>query len=485
LEAVSNGSSQSLKWDATGNLIFHKNHSEQEHFERFLCWDEQNRLQGVVDENYLSYYQYDANGDRTFKLTGKGDLQNISGSWQYYYTLNNATLYASPYLVATDKGYTKHYYAEGERIASKIGGGGLAEFCHLMLHGETFVKKMEANSTMMDKMLLGCLDVKYYDVKPFLQHLSDWRDSVQPERDCYWYHPDHLGSSSWITDSAGHTIQHLYYLPWGEDFINQKLSGFDGVRHTFSAKEKDAETGLSYFGARYYSSDLSIWLSVDPMSDKYPSLSPYVYCADNPVKLVDPNGEKIRIYYWNGNRNKYIKYTPGMKVRKRYDAFVKDVINGLNFLYDHPDGDKNRVGFLAKSKIVLDIYQQTAVDQPSKYSGERRELLWDNKHIDIYEEGSQSPVVGLAHEIDHADRSIDAWEKLYECEDSKEPINCDQYVDRAYSRDEEGAETSAIEYENFIGRQLYDGKKVSSYQRKEYIPPILQIEAKTIFSIVE
>ena len=61
--------------------------------------------------------------------------------------------------------------------------------------------------------------------------------------------------------------------------------------HTFSAKERDTETGLTYFGARYYSSDLSIWLSVDPMSDKYPSLSPYVYCADNPVKLVDPNGE--------------------------------------------------------------------------------------------------------------------------------------------------------------------------------------------------
>ena len=63
--------------------------------------------------------------------------------------------------------------------------------------------------------------------------------------------------------------------------------------HTFSAKERDTETGLTYFGARYYSSDLSIWLSVDPMSDKYPSLSPYGYCANNPVKLVDPNGEEI------------------------------------------------------------------------------------------------------------------------------------------------------------------------------------------------
>ncbi len=65
--------------------------------------------------------------------------------------------------------------------------------------------------------------------------------------------------------------------------------------YTFSAKERDPETGLSYFGARYYNSDLNIWLSVDPMSDKYPSLSPYVYCANNPVRLVDPNGEEVYI----------------------------------------------------------------------------------------------------------------------------------------------------------------------------------------------
>ena len=72
--------------------------------------------------------------------------------------------------------------------------------------------------------------------------------------------------------------------------------------YTFSAKEKDAETGLSYFGSRYYSSDLSVWLSVDPMSAKYPSLSPYTYCANNPVRCVDPNGEEIGEYRdWNGD----------------------------------------------------------------------------------------------------------------------------------------------------------------------------------------
>ena len=79
------------------------------------------------------------------------------------------------------------------------------------------------------------------------------------------------------------------------------------VPYTFSAKEKDSETSLSYFGARYYTSDLSIWLSVDPMSAKYPSLSPYVYCANNPVKLVDPNGESISEFDENGNYLRTIK----------------------------------------------------------------------------------------------------------------------------------------------------------------------------------
>ena len=59
----------------------------------------------------------------------------------------------------------------------------------------------------------------------------------------------------------------------------------------FTGKELDAETGYSYFGARYYDpATLTAWLSVDPMSDKYPSISPYAYCAWNPLKLVDPNG---------------------------------------------------------------------------------------------------------------------------------------------------------------------------------------------------
>lgn len=62
----------------------------------------------------------------------------------------------------------------------------------------------------------------------------------------------------------------------------------------FTGKEKDEETGYGYFGARYMDHELmTMWLSVDPMADKYPSISPYAYCAWNPVRLVDPDGRDI------------------------------------------------------------------------------------------------------------------------------------------------------------------------------------------------
>ena len=61
-----------------------------------------------------------------------------------------------------------------------------------------------------------------------------------------------------------------------------------------NGKEKDYESGFHYYGARYYWSELLTgWLSVDPMSDKYPGISSYAYCTWNPVKLVDPDGKEV------------------------------------------------------------------------------------------------------------------------------------------------------------------------------------------------
>ena len=76
------------------------------------------------------------------------------------------------------------------------------------------------------------------------------------------------------------------------------LNGYFASSST--GKEKDSETGFYYFGARYYDPTLSgLFLSVDPMADQYPSLSPYAYCAWNPVKIVDPDGREIDEYRLN------------------------------------------------------------------------------------------------------------------------------------------------------------------------------------------
>ncbi len=105
----------------------------------------------------------------------------------------------------------------------------------------------------------------------------------------YFYHPDHLGSSSFITGATGEPTQHLEYLPFGELFIEERSTW--NTPYKFSAKELDDETGYSYFGARYYDPNISIWLSVDPLSDKYPRYTPFNYTLNNPVKYTDPNGE--------------------------------------------------------------------------------------------------------------------------------------------------------------------------------------------------
>ena len=101
------------------------------------------------------------------------------------------------------------------------------------------------------------------------------------------------------------------------------------IPSSFTGKEKDPETGYSYFGARYLDHELmTAWLSVDPMSDKYPSISPYAYCAWNPLKLVDPNGNELVIVGRRGSTT----YSPNMST-EGLDRFTKRTVDALNAMY--------------------------------------------------------------------------------------------------------------------------------------------------------
>ncbi len=82
----------------------------------------------------------------------------------------------------------------------------------------------------------------------------------------------------------------LKIISFNRTSVNQRYNGSFDSRYKLTAKELDNQTGFTYFSERYYDSELSIWLSVDPMAEKRSWVSPYVYCQNNLVGRVDPTG---------------------------------------------------------------------------------------------------------------------------------------------------------------------------------------------------
>ena len=186
--------------------------------------------------------------------------------------------------------------------------------------------------------------------------------------------------------------QHLLYLPFGEHFVNEQSSGYF-ERFTFTGKERDAETGYYYHGARFNSSDIG-WLSVDPMADKYPSMTPYNYCAWNPVKLVDPDGREIVIigdigtpYTWNNGSI----YRSGYKVKALSAGFVKETANSLNKINKTKEG-KKVLERLSKSNNKYFISRKQYNSSPSAFVESEKKL---------YMNGITDFSV-LSHELFHA-----------------------------------------------------------------------------------
>ncbi len=128
----------------------------------------------------------------------------------------------------------------------------------------------------------------------------------EEETNLYFFHSDHLGSTNYLTDKDGVVQQSLVYMPYGEILSETKTYSNP---YKFNGKELDTETGLAYYGARYYSPELSVWYGVDPLMEKYPASSPYVFCAGNPVKFVDVDGRDYGVLKNDENKTITIKAT--------------------------------------------------------------------------------------------------------------------------------------------------------------------------------
>ena len=112
---------------------------------------------------------------------------------------------------------------------------------------------------------------------------------VKPFRRDTEYHPDPLGSTSYLTDRTGEVYQHVEYFPFGSIMVEERHWTVNN-QYLFNGKELDQETGLYYYGARYYDPRTSIFISVDPLAEKAPFASPYRYGFNNPLRYIDPNG---------------------------------------------------------------------------------------------------------------------------------------------------------------------------------------------------
>lgn len=148
-----------------------------------------------------------------------------------------------------------------------------------------------------------------------LKSISVNEQNNGPENKVYFYHGDHLGSANWITDAYGEAIQYIHYAPYGELIANQQVAWYD-ERYKFTGKERDWESGYDFFGARFLWGAIGHWLSVDPLADKYPNISPYAYAAWNPVKYVDPNGCFSMENIDSGTNYETILVLPSESVRK-------------------------------------------------------------------------------------------------------------------------------------------------------------------------
>ena len=354
-------------YDANGNLVYintsrvKKDSKEDEKAtEQKFRWDEENRLLAVDENGFVSNYWYDADGERTVKTSGKNEAIYVNSEFSGGNTgTARFSLYVSPYLVAGQGGkYTKHIYVGSQRIVSKLGdlasygadprripyAGNKADGVTVDYKAKYSqqLQSIKDNYKAFDQPYNGKDNDDYVNGQGFCCNDgtpeaaqaramnastraavdNNFHDKDNYEKMQFFYHPDHLGSSSYITNLNGEVAQHIEYVPFGEVFIEERNNTWN-TPYLFNAKEFDKETGMYYYGARYYEPRLSLWMSVDPISNYDPrnsenyldgehnggflnhyNLNSYMYCYQNPVKLSDPDGRQVIAVHGTFSTNK-------------------------------------------------------------------------------------------------------------------------------------------------------------------------------------
>ena len=340
-------------YDANGNPTLVTNDSANT--TREMYWDEDNRLMVLSDNGKTSRYTYNAAGERIMKSYGTMEGVYINGAPQgiTFHETDNFTLYPASIISINKNRFTKHYFIGDKRIASRIGTGlfnnvygrngsyvtaGQQDYAERMnqiqKQKEAYYKQQGiAPGVPTMKGAYGDPENTGVGYNTVITELGDhsvpegwiqtpkhnttegnepgapisWNDPTNPENpqpgygyvdndttkeETFFYHSDHLGSTSYITDSKGNITQYDAYLPYGELLVDEHSSSED-MPYKFNGKEMDAETGLYYYGARYLNPVTCLWYGVDPLAEKYKEIGSYVYCADNPINLFDPDGQKF------------------------------------------------------------------------------------------------------------------------------------------------------------------------------------------------
>jgi len=305
-------------YDNNGNTLTHTRPTGPDPSKQFL-WDEVNRLRFLYMQNTsIDHYIYDASGERAFKASMPvAAVSQNGGTTQYQATFSGYTSYVSGYMVVNPYGkVSKHYYVGSERIASRLEGdvsGFMVEDLPetqetTLLHQRL---QREHQEVILGQWGIGLIN----QAPPTIQYAQTCRDLVnlglmEEAKQCYcnlngscqdllyYYHPDHVGSSTFLSDINGQPYQFLLYLPFGETMIEQTTASWT-TPYMFNGKELDESTGLYYYGARYYDPRVSMWHGVDPLAEMYPSWSPYNYTLNNPVRFTDPTGMSVEGDYYN------------------------------------------------------------------------------------------------------------------------------------------------------------------------------------------